>query len=105
MYCTICAPPGGHCTDDPRQCSMFYKMQRIEAMKKTTFYCPECEAVGKREFLYADGDTLVCRLCNARYTKTELTEAYNDELAALEENAGYVRIQISRLLTPERAAA
>lgn len=103
--CGICSVNGGHCTDDPRTCVMLQQMQRIEAMKKTTFYCPECEAVGKREYLYTDGDTFVCRLCNARYTKVELAEAYSDELSALEDSAGYVRIQIRRLLTPERAAA
>lgn len=103
-FCNTCSVPGGYCTEDPRQCPTYHEFQRIEAMKKTTFYCPECDAVGKCEYLYADGDTFVCRACTASYTKAELAEAYSDELAGLEEDAAYIRNQLLPQLTPERAA-
>lgn len=103
MYCTICAPPGGHCTDDPRQCSMFNHMQRIEAMEKTTFYCPECNQAGIRADLFSDGEKFHCKRCEEAFTKDQLIEAYASELEKLEADALFVKRYMLNPLTEAAA--
>lgn len=102
-FCSTCSVHGGYCTENPRQCPTYHEFQRIEAMKKTNFYCPECNQAGICADLFSDGEKFHCKRCEESFTKDQLIEAYASELEKLEADALFVKRYMLNPLTEAAA--
>lgn len=81
----------------PDLCSNSERGQAAAELMKSEFYCPDCEAGGKRHWLNDNGDKFICPHCELEYTTEELRDAYQGEYDDLMSDAAWVMAKIKSL--------
>lgn len=94
----LCKITGNHCDQETDSCKT-----RFADMRKTQFYCPECEQHRTRAYMHTDGVIYGCPECGASGCKQYLVDEYEAEAKRLETDAAWIRNNMLKALEVQDA--